>query len=97
MAKFPKAAFTLIELMLVIAIVGVLVALMMPSVAQAWKVAAMTKCQVNLFRFWTAQNLRRADKDQQLFTTGGAWPAMLAPYLELSADVFRCPMGPDRP
>jgi len=96
-AKSPKAAFTLIELMLVIAIVGVLVALMMPAVSQAWQLAAMTKCQVNLFRFWTAQNLRRSDKDQQLFTTGGAWPAMLAPYLEFNADVFRCPMGPDRP
>ena len=97
MAKIRRAAFTLIELMLVIAIVGVLVAMMLPTVAQAWKLAAMTKCQVNLNRMWTAQNLRRADKDQQLFTTGGAWPAMLAPYLELNADVFKCPLGPDRP
>ena len=97
MAKTRRAAFTMIELMMVIAIIGVLVALMMPTVAQAWKLAAMTKCQVNLNRMWTAQNLRRADKDQQLFTSGGAWPAMLAPYLELNADVFKCPLGPDRP
>jgi len=95
--KASKAAFTLIELMLVITILGVLVALMMPTVAQAWKVAAMTKCQVNLNRMWTAQNLRRADNDSTTFTASGVWPAMLAPYLENSADVFRCPLGPDRP
>ncbi|MCX5685044.1 MAG: type II secretion system protein, partial [Planctomycetota bacterium] len=97
MAKRSTSAFTLVELIIVIAIIGLLLAMLVPAISTAWEVALMTKCQVNLSCIWKAQNLRRADKDQTIFTVGGVWPAMLAPYLEHSADVFRCPKGPDRP
>ncbi|MBM4020119.1 MAG: type II secretion system protein, partial [Planctomycetes bacterium] len=89
--------FTLAELLIVVAIVGVLLALLGPAVTSAWDTAAMTKCQMNLAQIWKAQNSRRADKDQSVFTAGGAWPSMLAPYVEHAADVLRCPLGPDRP
>jgi prepilin-type N-terminal cleavage/methylation domain-containing protein/prepilin-type processing-associated H-X9-DG protein len=95
--QYSRAAFTLVELMVVIAIIGVLLALLAPSVSSAWELALMTKCQINLSSIWKAQNLRRADKDLTIFTVGGVWPAMLAPYLEHSAEVFRCPKGPERP
>lgn len=97
MTRNPKSAFTLAELLIVIAIVGVLLAILVPAVSSAWDAAAMTRCQLNLSFLWQAQNSRRADKGQSLFTAGGAWPSMLAPYLERSQNVFRCPLGPERP
>lgn len=97
MTRNPKSAFTLAELLIVIAIVGVLLAILVPALSSAWDAAAMTRCQLNLSFLWQAQNSRRADKGQSLFTAGGAWPSMLAPYLERSQDVFRCPLGPERP
>jgi prepilin-type processing-associated H-X9-DG protein/prepilin-type N-terminal cleavage/methylation domain-containing protein len=97
MNRMTRRAFTLVELMIVVAIVGVMLALLVPAVRSAWDTAALTHCQVNLAQIWKAQNSRRADKDQGFFTAGGAWPSMIAPYLEHAAAVLRCPLGPDRP
>jgi prepilin-type processing-associated H-X9-DG protein/prepilin-type N-terminal cleavage/methylation domain-containing protein len=90
-------AFTLVELLVAVAIIGLLVALLLPAAATAWDVALMTQCRANLNRLWQAQNLWRADSGSTTFTVGGVWPAMLAPYVDGDRAVFRCPVGPTRP
>jgi prepilin-type processing-associated H-X9-DG protein/prepilin-type N-terminal cleavage/methylation domain-containing protein len=90
-------AFTLVELLIVIVIVGLLIALLAPAASTAWDAAKASQCQQNLCRIWQAQNTRRTDLGETMLTAGGLWPALLAPYLEHAQTVLKCPNGPSRP
>ncbi len=57
-----RAGFTLIELMVVIAIIGVLVAILFPVFSSAREKARQTKCQTQLMQLVTALNEFHADK-----------------------------------
>jgi prepilin-type N-terminal cleavage/methylation domain-containing protein/prepilin-type processing-associated H-X9-DG protein len=83
-------AFTMVELMVVIAIIGILVALLMPGMNNAWRLAQMTQCQSNLSALYKAQANWTADRDAQQ-GTAGAWVALLSSYLEGRTDTLRCP------
>ncbi len=54
--------FTLIELMVVIAIIGLLMAILFPVFSKARETARQAKCQSNLMQLVTALNQFRADK-----------------------------------
>ena len=64
------AGFTLVELLLVIAIIAILAALLLAGLAEAIGVAWMLRCQTNLRQIGTAYR-------QYLTDSGGAWPPML--------------------
>ena len=91
-----RAAFTLLELLMVVAIVGILVAMLGPTASHAWKATNLGRCQINLKRIYDAFNTRRADLGLTHFVesprTAQDWPALLlADYLENRSEALTCP------
>jgi len=87
-----KGAFSLVELLVVIVILGLLVALLVPSLRGVWDRYNMTRCQTNLAHIYQAFRLRAADEAmgvKQAYAVA-AWTAVLAPYLENDASQFKC-------
>src|SRR5947209_4306556 len=90
-------AFTLVELLVVVAIVGVLVALLLPAVMQARQAARRAGCANNLHQIGLAA-MNYVDA-QQVFppgyvrpfdaerrrSFGGAWGGMLLPFVDKSS------------
>jgi prepilin-type N-terminal cleavage/methylation domain-containing protein/prepilin-type processing-associated H-X9-DG protein len=91
MTRQMGRAFTLVELMIVIAIIGILVALLMPGISGAWGVAEMTQCQANLSTLYKAQSNWNADRDSTQNTLSAGWAGSLKTYLEGRTDTLRCP------
>ena len=89
-------AFSLIELLVVVTILGVLIALMVPGLGSALAVADSTRCASNLGRLFKAENTWRADRNETLFTQGTGWSGLLMPYLEEDATAFACPSAVPR-
>ena len=98
-----RGAFTLVELLVVIAIVGVLVAILLPAVQAAREAARAASCRNNLKQIATAMHLYH-DSMKRLpparidgATIGAGASAFLAilPYLEekSSADLFDSKKG----
>jgi len=90
-----KGAFTLVELLVVIVILGLLMAMLIPSLRGVWQRYNMTRCQSNLFHIYQAFRLRAAD---EAMGVGKAfrvveWDGVLLPYLENDTSQYRCPEG----
>jgi len=82
-------ALSLVELLIVITIVGILAALLIPSVSQVRSTAHMTLCQANLHAIWEAYGVWRADHDNRILV-GSAWMGRLLPYVDWRTEVFQC-------
>ena len=88
-----EAAFTLVELLVVIVVLGLLLALLMPGFSAVWQGAWATRCRHNLKTMWDAQGTWRAENRSSLLLGGSGWMAELAPYVEYDMSVFTCPAG----
>jgi len=90
--KSRLGAFTLIELLTVIAIIGILAAILIPTVGKVRSMARTTKCLSNLRQIGTAAALFSNDNKGLLVPAGlnnapgffgdGSWDRWLQPYLQ---------------
>jgi prepilin-type N-terminal cleavage/methylation domain-containing protein/prepilin-type processing-associated H-X9-DG protein len=88
------AGFTLVELLIVIAIIGVLASLLLPALANAKRQARAAQCMCNLRQLGIALHLYTQDDNHYPLATAdgiqGAWQAALH---TLAPDkIFYCPM-----
>ncbi len=87
----PDPAFTLVELLVVVAVLAILAALLLPELSRAKQEAQQTKCQSNLRQVGLALRMYVDDNDNRypfLLGVGAAadpWHGQLAPYLEITA------------
>src|SRR5436305_3763975 len=93
------AAFTLIELLMVIAIIAILAAILFPVFAQARERARLTTCLSNMRQIGTSLTMYVQDYDETYpyirFKNDATyvWRNAIRPYLK-SLDVLACPSNP---
>jgi len=86
MKSYPRKAFTLVELLAVIAIIGVLAGLVFPAMQRARHTAKMAKCANNLKQFAHAIDLFKIEEGD--FPD---WLSNLYPSYVSSKDMYLCP------
>jgi prepilin-type N-terminal cleavage/methylation domain-containing protein/prepilin-type processing-associated H-X9-DG protein len=98
MKRSPVRGFTLVELLVVIAVIVLLIAILMPALQKSRELARSAICKNNLKELGTAYATRQADRMNrgQGYTTPVinnvyGWPGELSQYAGGSGDVFMCP------
>jgi len=97
MRSNPRRAFTLVEMLVVIAIIALLAGLVLPAMRKAKERAKMTKCANNLLQFSRAIDLFRAEHlDDDEWRKGHSdefpdWLSNLYPSYIDSKEVYLCP------
>ena len=90
---FRRAGITLIEVLVVIAIIAVLVAIFLPAIQMAREAARRTQCGNNLRQLGLAtfnyESANRSLPPGQLHPQGLMWSAYLLPFLEQEAAFSR--------
>jgi len=96
-------AMTLLELLVVVAIIGILLGLLIPGLGTAWDVALDTQCKSNLHRIFQAFGVFAASGstgrvlgESQFYPRVEYWPAV--PYIVCEdARIFSCPQADAQP
>lgn len=94
----PRVAFSLVELLVVVAIVGLLTAILLPVFAKSREKARASACISNYHQIGLAIQMYATDADGDTPPDGGSFSGIMAdsaPYLKNTA-VFVCPDDFDR-
>jgi len=92
-ASRAKAAFTLVELLVVIGIIAILMSLMLPSISRAKAKANQTSCLNNMRQLSLATSMYASDHDEEFPARRiepNAWPHRLQPYY-VNWQIITCP------
>ena len=84
-------AFTLVELLVVIVIIGLLLALLTPALSGIYATWQSTRCKINLHHIYQAHGVWRADHAESLYAKGRGWVIEILPYLERGDETLTCP------
>ena len=100
--RHPRA-FTLVELLVVVAIIAVLIALLMPAMRKAREQALRLRCTANLYSMGQAMHVYIARTGHYPLGDPGAqhgdhaaWVVTLWELLDRTYELFNCPLRPDR-
>src|ERR1035438_3735898 len=89
-----KAGFTLVEIMIVVAIIGLLAAIAIPNFVKARATSQMNACINNLRQIDAAANEMALEKGKKTTDTI-TYPTDLTPYIKLNSasSIPPCPAG----
>lgn len=95
--KKHRAAFTLVELLVVIGIISLLIAILLPALLRAREAANTVRCASNLRQIGIILRQYANDNRQQLPNLG--WPGVVRTYMKFSGTEFAlaCPIKPVNP
>jgi prepilin-type N-terminal cleavage/methylation domain-containing protein/prepilin-type processing-associated H-X9-DG protein len=87
-----RNAFTLVELLVVITIIGILMSLLLPAVQEAREAGRMAACKNNLKQCGTAYHRFRQSKGgSNRGLLPATWPSQLRTYYAEVSEVVNCP------